>query len=384
MIDTELISDPALLHDIEGPWDELAVARSQPMCSPAWMLGWWRHFAPPQARLRVVAVRERGRLIGVAPFFVEENRRGRVDYRLLGYATPRVSPLALPGQEWKVAREIAATLLRARPRPDLVALEQAPLASVWPVALRDGWPGRARPILRQYNIQGSPIVSLRAESFDEWLATRSASFRREIRRHRRRFESLGGAVRASTPQTLHADIAAFMRLHADRWRGRGVSGISSNQDSWTALMREIGSAHLEAGRWRMLMLEIEGEPIAAQLSAAAGGEVVLLNGGWDERFARLSPAMLAMLATIEDAFAHDAKRVDLCPGEQAFKLRIADGNDPVAWSIVMIPGRRLPLTYARSAPMLARHLVREATKRALSDEQTDRVRSLRNQVRRAA
>src|SRR5579863_6018498 len=201
MIDSELITEPAQLERITDAWDELALARSQPMCSPAWMLGWWRHLAPPAARLRVVAIRERERLIGLAPFFVEEKPHGRIDYRLLNCSSPRVSPLALPGQEWRVAREIAATLAQARPRPDLVALEQAPLASHWAIALRDGWPGRMRPVTRQYAIQGSPTVTLQAGSFEQWLAARSASFRRETRRRRQQFAKLGGSTRASTRQT---------------------------------------------------------------------------------------------------------------------------------------------------------------------------------------
>lgn len=382
MTETELLTDIGQLEAIQEPWDALAVASRQPMCSPAWMLGWLRHLAPADTAPRVVAVRERGELIGVAPFFVQERRAGRVDYRLMNFGMPRVSPLAVEGREWTVAQAAAQELDRARPRPDVVALEHMGLSAQWLVALRDGWPGRARPIARQYSVMRSPVVSLRAASFQEWLTSKNSSFRREIRRRRQRLQELGGATRPTTLETLGADVAAFMRLHAGRWEGRGISGIATHAQEWSELLEEIARVHLRDARWRMWMVEVEGEPIAAQLCAAASGELVLLNGGWDERFARLGPAILAKLAAIEDGFAHGDRRVDMCAGEQDFKLRLADGNDPVTWSILMLPGRRLPLTYARSAPMLARQHAREAAKRALSDEQADRVRALRERLRR--
>ncbi len=239
-----------------------------------------------------------------------------------------------------------------------------------------------RPPLHQYNVQGSPVVSLRAESFEGWLAGKSASFREEIRRNRRRLAKLGGELRFSDAQTLPQDLEAFLRLHAGRWEGRGVSGIASRERAWGALLGEIGASQVQDGRMRMLLLEVAGEPIAVQVAAAAGGEVVLLNGGWDERFARVGPAILLMVAAIEDAFARGEQRIDLCPGEQAFKLRLADDNDPVAWSVLLVPGARLPLTCARATPMLAGHWLREAGKRALSEEQAQRVRSVRRLLRR--
>ena len=102
-----------------------------------------------------------------------------------------------------------------------------------------------------------------------------------------------------------------------------------------------------------------------------------MNGGWDARFAKLSPARLAELAALEDAFARGERRADLGAGEQPAKLRIADGNDPIAWTIILLPGSRLPLAYARSAPMFVGRRIRETAKRVLSDEQARRVRDLR-------
>jgi CelD/BcsL family acetyltransferase involved in cellulose biosynthesis len=129
------------------------------------------------------------------------------------------------------------------------------------------------------------------------------------------------------------------------------------------------------------MLEVGGQAISAQLFTTAGGEVMYVNGGWDEAFARLRPPMLAILDEVEAAFDRGERRLDLGPGEQPYKLRFADGNDPVAWTVLLVPGRRLAPTAARTAPLLSWMLVREALRRALSGEQVDRLRALRARLR---
>ncbi len=376
-METELIVDSTRLEEISSAWEDLVEVAGPPLAHPAWMLAWLHHLAPKGTQARVVAVHERDRLVGLAPFFVDSTHHGRVDYRLFGSSGTRISPLSLPGREWEVASSIMQELAQADPHPDAIALEGAALASHWPMALREGWPGRTRPIVHQYFVQASPTISLDAKSFETWLAGKSSSFRKEMRLHRRQLQAAGGSWRASTRQTLQQDIVTFMRLHTLRWESRGQSSLVAYGERMTAMLQAVAEAQRETDPIQVWIVEIDGEPIAAQLCAAAGGEILLMNGGWDERFAKLSPARLAELAALEDAFARGERRADLGAGEQPSKLRLADGNDPIAWTIILLPGRRLPLAYARSAPMLAGRRVRESAKRVLSDEQAERVRKLR-------
>jgi CelD/BcsL family acetyltransferase involved in cellulose biosynthesis len=382
MLDGELLDDVRTIEKIRPDWHKLAVANAAPMSLPAWMLGWLRHVAPADAVPRIVAVRERGRLVGLAPMFVETNKRGRVDYRVLNAPAPRISPLAIPGREWEVAEVVAKALAEARPRADVIALEGGTMASPWPRALADAWPGRLAPHAIQYHVQASPVVSITADSFEDWLASKSSTYRAEVRRNRRRFDKAGGSTRISTQATLREDVATFLRLHKSRWNGRGESGIVAVEEGMRALLTDVGAELMDEGHLRLILLELDGEPIAAQLNAAAGGEVLCMNGGWDERFAKLAPSLLCQLAGLEDAFIRGDRRLDMGPGTQRFKWRMADGNEPVAWTILMLPRLRLPLTYARTAPMLARRRVIGAAKRSLSDEQAARLRGLRGRLSR--
>jgi CelD/BcsL family acetyltransferase involved in cellulose biosynthesis len=230
-----------------------------------------------------------------------------------------------------------------------------------------------------------PVVSLHDDSFDAWLAGRSAKFRSSMRRLERLFKDEGGTMRLSTTQTLHEDVELFARLHAMRWEGRGQSRLSALGDRLSKTLLDIGNALLNdkhslasdtSPRFRLRIMELAGEAICADISIAGGGEIVGFNMGWDERFKRLSPALLAFLYKIRDGFDYGDRRVQLGWGGHTYKLRFANGDAPVAWSLMLPPSRRLPIALAHTAPLASSAWVREKGKRLLTTEQIDRLRPL--------
>src|SRR5208283_3661154 len=134
------------------------------------------------------------------------------------------------------------------------------------------------------------------------------------RRLRRRFDEQGGTWRMTTEATLCTDIEIFKRLHAARWRGRGDSAIVASSALVGAMLNDAGRRLVADGRFRLWVMEIDGEAIGADIYLAGGRTVVGLNGGWDERWKRLSPPLLATMHIIEDSIARGERRVDLGPG----------------------------------------------------------------------
>jgi CelD/BcsL family acetyltransferase involved in cellulose biosynthesis len=376
----ELIDDLGEAEALYAEWDALAVACRMPTMAPAWVLGWWRYLAPAGALPRIVAVRDGARLVGLAPFFVEPDDGPRIDYRLPGIRLAvRLAPLAQADAEWQVAEAIANALVNAQPHPDVVALEGGPVASHWPMALRDGWPGPVRPMVRRYVVQGCPTMSLEGhQTLDGWLATRSAHLRERMRKARRRFEAAGGSHRLATRETLAADVATLLRLHVERWASLGESNLARSPGGTLALLEHAGRLLIDEDRFRLIVLELEDEVVGAYLMLGAGGELLAMNGGWNERFGKFSPFLLHLSYLLEHALAAGDRRIDLGLGEQQYKLRVADGNDPVGWTMLLVPGARMPLSIARAAPVLGRYALRDAAKRALSDDQVDQLRSLVN------
>ena len=51
------------------------IPSATPFQSPAWLVPWWRAFSP--GTLLVITVQQAGRLVGVAPFYIEQGALGR-------------------------------------------------------------------------------------------------------------------------------------------------------------------------------------------------------------------------------------------------------------------------------------------------------------------
>ncbi len=366
MLSSELITEPGVLEEFHSAWDELAVENQVPMMAPACVAAWWHHMAPPTAQPHMVVLKDEGQLVGIAPFYANSHRyTRRVDLRLPGIElAARLAPLATPGFDRPLADAVARLLCDHTWRPTLMMLEGVQLGSRWGETLRQHWPGRMRPVVFQYRVLDSPTVSLSAGSFETWLASKSSNFRGQMRRVHRQFEAAGGSLRTSIPETLLSDVDAFVRLHAARWEGRGSSKLVALGERLPAMLNDMGHALLpKQGRFRLQLLEVQGEPISAQLFLAAGGRVVYVNGGWDERFTRLKPATLAMLEAVREGFELGDAQLDLGVGAQPYKLRFADGNDQISWTLLAPVNAGIPLTGMGIAPLVGRAMARRVMRR---------------------
>ncbi len=106
------------------------------------------------------------------------------------------------------------------------------------------------------------------------------------------------------------------------------------------MLRDVGAHESRSERLRLFTLVAEGEYIACYLCAVAGGQVTPVQLGFDPALAALSPGNLLVLAALEDAFARGDRRFDFGPGAEPYKLRLAEGDEPLAWTTVVPGGRR--------------------------------------------
>ena len=366
-----LIDTPAALAPHTRAWDALALAAGRPYCAPGWMLPWWRHAAPSGALLRTVVAIEGGELIGIAPLFAARGAIGPT-YRLLGSPiAPRTELLAAAGRAEAAAAAFAQALAEADPRPAAVSFRELPPGSPWPGLLADAWPGRAPRVLHEDTI-AAPTVGLDGLDYDAYMASLRSKLRGKLRRDRRQLEEQGARYRMLTePHELRPALAEFARLHHGRWDDRG--GSAALGPGVERMLAEAADELGPAGRLRIFTIELDGRAIASQLCVAAGGELVYWLGGFDPDFARNGPGNQALLAAIADGLQRGERRLDLGPGTQEYKLRLADGEDILeSVTLVTRPGR-YPL--ARTLG-LARDARARASER-LPDAVKHPVRSLR-------
>jgi CelD/BcsL family acetyltransferase involved in cellulose biosynthesis len=339
-------------------WDDLATAARLPYCTPAWMLGWWKHARPDGARLRVAVAIDGAELAGIAPCYAVR-QHGVEHLRLL--ASPishRTQPLAAAGRERAVAETLAPVIAGAR--PGIVAFDGVPDGCPWPGLITDGWPGRRRPGRRVTETMGAPLITLAGLDFEAWFAGQSSNFRSQMRRARRSLEEQGATVRlASTQAEIEQDISAFIRLHHARWDPRG--GSDALDAGVERMLHEVAPELVASGRLRLASVATADRTVAVQVIVAAGGEASYWLGGFDDEWARSKPALVALLAAVEDAFARADERFDLGGGTQDYKLRFADGQEPLEWTSVAPRGARAALDWALLAPSRAHAVLARVT-----------------------
>ncbi len=377
-VTTELVEDEAGLELIRDDWDHLAVECRRPGSRAHLLIAWWRHVAPRDALTRVVVVRDGERLIGLAPFLVTRAPLGIHRARLFG--TPsmpqRLAILCRPEDSERVAAAVDTALAESHPRPAVIDLDRIDAADPVTPLLAKQWPAPLGARLHQPLEVSAPVLSIGPDGFEAWLAGKSRNFRKDFRRTRRGLEQLGARIAPVDLDGLDRAIDAFRRLHGAHW--------GSRSSLWTpqacAMLREAGEYMIDSGGMRVYTVEVGGAIVSVEILFAAGGEVASWNTGWDPAWAEERVSMAGLFAAIEDCFAQGDTRLDFGEGTQPYKLRLADGDDPVTWATVLPRGASYPAASAVTARARWKRAARGAVRR-LPDPALARVRSVKGALR---
>ena len=365
----DVVDDVRLLDGVVDAWDDLAVSARRPYCSPHWLLAWWTTAAPPGASLRVIILTSGDELVGIAPLCRLSGRAHLSRYTLLARGcSPRVEPLAREGCEGSLARAIAHELTSGRTDLPLY-LSGIPTSARWP---EDITASCSRAWSRTTLIRPAPTLSLEG-GFEAWFASRSANFRQQMRRSRRKLERQGVVAAVYTKaEDILSRLDDFARLHHSRWRRRGGSSVLTPQVE--AMLRDTADRFTKTDRLWLSTLEHDGSAVSSHLFVVAGGEASYWLGGFDETWAPQHPSLITILNAIEHASASGGRRVDLNSGGQPYKYRFSDSTEQLRWSVVLPPA---PMRPVRLAAMESHRVVRAAYERLPEAARTQAKRLLR-------
>ena len=277
-----------------------------------------------------------------------------------------------------MAAAVASALAGSHPRPAVIDLDRVDAADPVTPLLARRWPATLGARLHQ------PLRGVRPGAHHRRGRVRGLARGQEPELPQ------GAAPHAPRPRALGARIApvgdaegldraidAFRRLHGGHW--------GSRSSLWTpaacAMLREAGERMIGSGGMRVYTVEIGGAIVSVEILFAAGGEVASWNTGWDPAWAEERVSMAGLFAAIEDCFARGDARLDFGEGTQPYKLRLADGDDPVAWATVLARGASYPAASALTARDRWKRAARGAVRR-LPEPALARVRSVKGALRR--
>lgn len=362
----EPFDDFCALESLAADWNRLS--RGVPFRSHEWLTSWWRFYGDPRAtrRLLVLLVRDASeRLVGLAPWFLEESLTAGAVIRFLGSGetySDYLSVFAEPGHESRVATAItnwlegefdgcwsaleltgvdAADLTVAHLLEELEACRHGiirrPDLNCWRVAL----PGR----------------------WEQYLALLSKSHRKQIRRAQRRLaedRSLS-AQSATTPADVAQALDDLIYLHQRRQRSLGRMGCFASPE-FASFHREVAVRLAAAGQSRIDLVRLNDRPIAAEYQLVGNDVVYAYQAGIEPDCRGEEPGRLAMTLGIRRAIEQGYRAYDFLRGDEPYKAHWRGRPRATLRARVVARGRAARF---RSAVWLAQDLAKTWVKQNL-------------------
>jgi CelD/BcsL family acetyltransferase involved in cellulose biosynthesis len=297
-----------------GGWNRLVERCRAPVPFLTWQFQttWYRRFTP--GPLQLFAVQDgAGEWVGVLPLYESPSPDGPV-LRLVGGTdvADYLDVIAVANRE----EEIWKALLPALAEVPWRALELRPVPAASPTpALLASLAASVNLACRVEVEDRCPVIEL-PETWDAYLAALSGKDRHELRRKVRRAEIGRPRVEvARTPSAMAALMDGFVALH----RRSKVGKARFMDEPMEAFFRELGHELATAGLAALWMLWLEERPAAALFCLEHAGTVGLYNSGFDPEARAMSPGVVLIARTIEDAIVRGFRHYDFLRGEEPYK-----------------------------------------------------------------
>ncbi len=312
-ISTEVIDNLGALESLEPQWWDLwrSCPSALPFQTPAWLIPWWRHFAP--GSLFVLAVRDSGSLVGLAPGYIEDGPLGRRILPLGISLSDHLDVLVDPDcAEPAMAGLISAALSRSA-EWDVWELEELP-------------PGAAAlhlPVPRgckdQVVVQTACPMLVFQDQEHRGPPLLPKTKRRHLNLARNRAARRGAVsiARAEAGSVLQA-LEHLFRLHRKRWESRGGAGVLAPEPV-QAFQGDAVPRLQEAGLLRLYLLTIADQVVAAHYEMRHGSRVYVYLTGFDPDYEHESPSVILLAHAIEEAAAEGCREIDFLRGREAYK-----------------------------------------------------------------
>jgi CelD/BcsL family acetyltransferase involved in cellulose biosynthesis len=311
------LHDEDELDALAPAWEALHAADpgSTPFTTPGFGLAWLRRWAPGGLRPYVLAVREDGALVGLAPLVLR--RRGPLRTLLpLGFWVANWWDLvAAPGRRDAVAGAVAGALSRRRDEWDVLVLDTLVPGSPLGPALRAAGLRAHRRGTRPY-----PGLELPA-TFDDYLRGLPRSHRQNLRRHLRRLDRGEVALHEVTdPARLPATVAAWQEVRG-RWWGERERDLNPDhaRPGFRAFMTEALQALVPAGRAVAWELRRGDELLGVSINLCDERRFLWWLSGFEPHAASLGPGKIVIGESLRRSIDAGRTRYDFMLGDEAYK-----------------------------------------------------------------
>lgn len=309
----EEISELNQIETLRAEWASLwsRAAKTSPFQSAEWLLSWAKHVS--FGRPWVVAIRSGTRLVGLAPFCIQEMDagEGRHIYLLGTGISDYLDVLVEPGYENTLAAIVFNRLNEHAGHWHACDFQQ--LRPESPLLTRD-----FGPTCRD-SVEVQEFCPLLRYQGNQWLIPEE--FLEKLKYEERRLNREGKvSFTAATAETFEKDFDVFLRLHGARWGTRGQTGVLSD----TTIQRfhiQAAEGLLRRGVLRLYSLRLDGRPVASYYGFLHQRRAYYYLSGFDPEYERLSVGNQMVWHALREAERENATTFDFLRGQEAYKYR---------------------------------------------------------------
>jgi len=312
VIEIAKIIEASGIAGLRPEWEELwqRDPAATPFQSPAWLEAWWDYFGTSEPL--VLTARCGAELVGLLPLYLLREPGCRkllpIGVGLSDHIDALIDPIADDGVVDLLIAAVAQTQGWDECwLPDLAAEGKLAGAAGFPGVTSRTMPAPPCPVL------GLPADPSR---LGEVVPRKTL---RDLHQVQKRAMAAGGIViEAIADGGLDAALDDLFRLHEQRWRGRGESGVCG--DPLVQAFHRKAAHRLQAvGMLRLYRLLIGDRVAAVYYGFVAKSTAYAYLGGFDLSQPRLSPGTQIIAYAIEQAIAEGVARFDFLRGDEAYK-----------------------------------------------------------------
>jgi CelD/BcsL family acetyltransferase involved in cellulose biosynthesis len=324
-----------LFSELKSEWNELLhrSMANRVFSTWEWQSTWWEAYHPGQ--LWVIVCRdETGRMLGIAPWFIEDNpKRGRV-IRSIGCVdvTDYLDVIVDKDCTTPILDCFASYLAAHSNRFDLLDLcnipEHSPTYEHFPKILQNH--GFSVEVKQQ---EVCPIIQLPGD-WESYLSMLDKRDRHELRRKLRIADAAPEGVDwyiVNDSHDLNTELDKFLSLMAASDPQKAEFLRDSKN---VAFFRAIVPIAYQNGWLQLCFLTVGGQPSATYFNFDYERHILVYNSGLDPaRFGHLSPGIVLLAYNIRYAIENGYEIFDFLRGNEAYKYRLG-GRDVAVYMLM--------------------------------------------------
>lgn len=298
-----------------------------------WQTTWWRCLGGGD--LWLLAWREEGQLIAIAPLFLSTEPDGTRRFALVGCieVSDYLDLIITAGHEAVIYESLMEWLASPdAPNWDEMNLCNLPQVSQTHQRLPELAATWGHEVISELE-DVCPIIYLPGDWESYLQECLSKKQRHEVRRKMRRIENEASvhwyAVNDTTD--LDAEMDAFIELH----KLSAKEKHSFMTPDMEVFFREITRSMHSAGWLHLAFIKVNGTTAAGMLSFDYQGRILVYNSGYDpDSYADLSPGIVLTSYVIQDAIRRHRQIFDFLQGGEIYKYRFGAIDTAVYHTII--------------------------------------------------